>query len=64
MASEIMMHLSMLSPRMGVGWATLGNLTRPAFAVGRDFDTWELPLGQEFDIAAILKDRENLELGI
>ena len=29
---------------------------------GRDFDTWGLPLGQEFEVAPILEDRDNLEI--
>ena len=32
-----------------------------SFSLGRDFDIWVLPWGLEFDMAAILEDRKNLE---
>ena len=55
----------MLSPRVGVGgWgggATHGNLIQRAFPwVG--ILTLSLPQGREFDMSAILEDRENLEI--
>ena len=43
------MHLSMLSPKVGAGYP-------------REIDWAYLPQGREFDMAAILEDREKLEM--
>ena len=43
-------------------YALLMYLSMFSFSLGRDFDSWALPLGREFDMAAILEDRENLEM--
>ena len=60
------MHLSMLSPRVGDGgWGRGGGyaweIDSGSFPLGRDFDTQSLQ-GREFDMAAILEDRENLKM--
>ena len=49
--SRDVMHLSMLSPRVEGGGG-----------YSREFDSESLPQGREFDMSAILEDREKLEI--
>ena len=53
-----LMHLS-ISPRVG-GWGYPWETDSARFSLGRDFDTWALPLGQEFEMAAVLEGQEIL----
>ena len=57
------MHLSMLSPRVGGGGGGGdGKLTERAFPWVGILTFSVAPGGREFDMAAILEDREKLEM--
>ena len=57
------MHLSMLSPSVGGGGGCYPReIDSESLPLGRNFDTNALPQSWEFDMPAILEDRENLEM--
>ena len=52
-----LMHLSMLSPRVGGGGTSdPGDFDIKGCHLGRDFDIHLMPVGRGFDMAAILED--------
>ena len=58
-----LMHLSMLSPGVGGGGGNyLREIDSESLSLGRDFDTYALPHGREFDMSDILEHGRNLEM--